>query len=68
MKRSYSKKFWEELTAYFTSITHGPHRKRRVQQFYNCCVCVAAVTLLRSRCLATIGGTHRLEGTFEISH
>jgi hypothetical protein len=33
------KKFWEELITYFTFI-QGPHRKRRVQQFFYCCVCI----------------------------
>jgi hypothetical protein len=28
------KKFWEEQIAYFPSIRHGPHRKRRLQQFF----------------------------------
>jgi hypothetical protein len=23
-----------------SSIRHGPHRKRRVQQFFYCCVCI----------------------------
>jgi hypothetical protein len=32
-----NKEFWEELIAYFPLIGHGPHIKRRVQQFY-CCV------------------------------
>jgi hypothetical protein len=30
--------FWEELIAYFPFILHGPHRKRRVQLFFYCCV------------------------------
>jgi hypothetical protein len=29
-----NKKFWEELIAYFPLTRHGPHRKRRVQQFF----------------------------------
>jgi hypothetical protein len=31
---------WEvwELVAYSPLIRHGPHRKRRVQQFFYCCV------------------------------
>jgi hypothetical protein len=33
-------KFWEELIASFRMIRHGPHRKRRVQQFLYCCVCI----------------------------
>jgi hypothetical protein len=33
-------KFWEELIAYFPSIRHGPHRKRRVQQFFCFCMCI----------------------------
>jgi hypothetical protein len=33
-----NKKFWEELIGKFPFIRHGPHRKRRVQQFFNCCV------------------------------
>jgi hypothetical protein len=35
-----NKKFWEELTAYFPLIRHGPHRKRRLQQFFYCCVSI----------------------------
>jgi hypothetical protein len=37
-------------------VRHEPHRKRRVKQFFYCCVCVfvAAVTFLPTRCLATI--------------
>jgi hypothetical protein len=30
-------KFWGELMAYFPLIRHGPHKPRRLQQFY-CCV------------------------------
>jgi hypothetical protein len=32
-----NKKLWEELTA-FPLTRHGPHRTRRVQQFFYCCV------------------------------
>jgi hypothetical protein len=35
-----NKKFWEELIAYFPLIRHGLHRKRRIQQFFYCCVCI----------------------------
>jgi hypothetical protein len=34
----FNKKFWEELVAYFPLIRHEQHRKRRVQQFFYCCV------------------------------
>jgi hypothetical protein len=34
-----NKKFWEEIIAYYDLIRHGPHKKRRVQQFC-CCVCI----------------------------
>jgi hypothetical protein len=44
-------KFWKELIAYFPSIWHWPHGKRRLQQFF-----VAARTCLPSHCLAIIGG------------
>jgi hypothetical protein len=38
--RNVYKKFCEELIAYFPSIPHGPHKKRRVQQFFYCwCIC-----------------------------
>jgi hypothetical protein len=38
-------------------IRHGPHIKRRVQQFFYCCVCIRyRGNVLPSRCLATIGG------------
>jgi hypothetical protein len=30
----------EELIAYFPSIRHGPHRKRRIQKSFYCCVCI----------------------------
>jgi hypothetical protein len=36
----WNKKFWEEIIAYFPFIRHGPHTKRRVQQFFYCCVCI----------------------------
>jgi hypothetical protein len=40
----------------FVTLRHGPHRKRRVQQFFYCCICIlAAITFLPSRCLETIG-------------
>jgi hypothetical protein len=29
-----NKKFWEEQIAYFPLIRHGPHRNRRLQQFF----------------------------------
>jgi hypothetical protein len=89
IKRSFNKKFREELIAYFPITRHGPRKKRRSQQFFvavetellptndsrihrsrHTCqaiflllrVFVAAGTFLHSRCLATIGGTHRLIG------
>jgi hypothetical protein len=36
-------------------IWHGPHRKRRIQKFFYCCV-FAAVTCFLSHCLTTIRG------------
>jgi hypothetical protein len=33
-------KFWEELITYFSLTRHGPHLKRRVQQFFYYCVCI----------------------------
>jgi hypothetical protein len=45
----------EELIAYVPLIRHGPHRKRRFQQFsIVACVFVAAVKFLLSRCLVTL--------------
>jgi hypothetical protein len=35
----FNKKFCEELIAYCPLI-QGPHRKRRVQQFFYCCLCI----------------------------
>jgi hypothetical protein len=35
-----NKKLWQEPIAYFPLIWHGPHRKRRVLQFFCCCVCI----------------------------
>jgi hypothetical protein len=46
-----SKKFCEELIAYFSLVLHELHRKRRLQQFF-----VADGTHLPSRCLETIEG------------
>jgi hypothetical protein len=39
-KRIFNKKFREELIAYFSLTRHGPHRKRRVQHFSYCYVCM----------------------------
>jgi hypothetical protein len=33
-------KFSEEQIAYFALIRHWPHRKRCVQQFFYCCICI----------------------------
>jgi hypothetical protein len=30
----WNNKLWDELIAYFLLIQHGPHRKRRLQQFF----------------------------------
>jgi hypothetical protein len=47
-----NKKFWEELIPYFFfSIPHGPHRKRRPQQFFT-----AVGTCWPSHYLATMWG------------
>jgi hypothetical protein len=35
-----NKKFWEELITYFPLVRHGSHRRRRVKQFFYCCVCI----------------------------
>jgi hypothetical protein len=36
-------------------IRHGPHRKRHVQQFFYCCVCIRCrVRFLQGPCLETI--------------
>jgi hypothetical protein len=38
-------------------IRHGPHRKRRVQQLFCCCMCIQCRgNVLPSLCPATIGG------------
>jgi hypothetical protein len=50
---AYNKKFWEEIITSFPLIRHGPHRKRRLQQFL-----VSEVKFLPSCCEATIGGLH----------
>jgi hypothetical protein len=34
------KKFWEELFACFPLIRLGPRRKRRIQQFFYCFLCI----------------------------
>jgi hypothetical protein len=54
-----NKKFWGELIAYFSLIPQGPHRKRRVQQFYR--LFFAAGTCLPGRFLAPNGGIHLTE-------
>jgi hypothetical protein len=58
-------KFWEELTAHFPLIIHGPHRKRRLQQFF-----VAVETYLLSCYLANDKGeyTDRLTDSPLIRH
>jgi hypothetical protein len=58
-----NKKFWEEVIAYFPSIRHGPHIKRRTNNSIILCVFFAAVTFLPCRFLATIVGyTYRQTG------
>jgi hypothetical protein len=49
-----NRKYWEELIAYFPLTRNGPHRKRRLKQFF-----VAAGTSLPNPYLATIRGIHR---------
>jgi hypothetical protein len=44
---------WEELAVYFHVIRHGPHRKRRLQEFF-----IAAGTHLPRCYLATIRDTY----------
>jgi hypothetical protein len=61
-----NKKFWEELLAYFPWYDMG-HIENDASNNFSivACVFVTAVTSLRSRCLATIGGytyRHRLMG------
>jgi hypothetical protein len=46
-----NKKLWEELLDYFPLIRHGPHRKRRLQQFF-----VAAGTSVPN---CNLANTHR---------
>jgi hypothetical protein len=58
------KKFKEVLIAYFPLIRHGPHRKRRLQQFF-----IAVGKSLPSFYLATIGGyTDRPTDSLLIRH
>jgi hypothetical protein len=48
---------WITAWAMARSLTrHGSLRKLGVKQFFYCCVFVAAVTFLPSRCLVTIAG------------
>jgi hypothetical protein len=50
------KKLWEELITYFPLIRHGPHiKKNACNSPVFVCVFIAAITLLPSHCLATIG-------------
>jgi hypothetical protein len=61
------KKFWEEIIAYFTLIRHGPHRKRRIQTFFYCCMCICCrdnvfTKSLPSRDRRIYTQTHRLMG------
>jgi hypothetical protein len=36
----YQQELLERTNALLSLIQHGPHRKRRVQQFFYCCVCI----------------------------
>jgi hypothetical protein len=38
LEYSINKKFWDKLIAYFPLIRSWLHRKRRLQQFFYCCV------------------------------
>jgi hypothetical protein len=49
-----NKKFWEEQVAYFPLIRHGPHRTRRLQQFF-----VAGGTSLPELLPGNYKGIHR---------
>jgi hypothetical protein len=40
------RKFCEELIAYFPLIRHGPHIKRRVQQFVCCFMCIQTASVV----------------------
>jgi hypothetical protein len=52
-----NEKFWEELISHLLFLWHGQHRKRRVQQFLYCCVCIRCrCNPFTSRCIATIEG------------
>jgi hypothetical protein len=62
-----NKKLWEELIAYFPRIRHGPHRKRRVQDFFCCFVCIRCRFSFRTESLPSNDRgvhiqTHRLMG------
>jgi hypothetical protein len=59
-----NKKLWEELITYFPSKQHGPHRKRHVQQFFYCFMCICYHgNVFPSSCVATREGEiHRQQG------
>jgi hypothetical protein len=65
-------KFCEELIAYFPFIRHGPHRKRRFQEFFFRCVCIRCrgnvfTEPLRSNGKGVCLQTHRLmRGIYEV--
>jgi hypothetical protein len=68
--RKYKQEVLGRINTILSLIWHWMHRKH-VQQFFYCCVFVAAVMLLPSHCLAMTGGihiqTHRLVGgIFEV--
>jgi hypothetical protein len=51
-----NKEFCEELIVYFPFTWHEPNIKRRVQQFFYCCMCIRfRGNVLQGRCLAKSG-------------
>jgi hypothetical protein len=54
-----NKSFWEGLFTYFPLIRHGLHRKRRLQQFFNCGLCI--------RCLSNVF-TEQLPSKYRETH
>jgi hypothetical protein len=53
-----SKKFWEELIAYFPWYDTDHIQNNSSNKSYIVCVFVATVIFLPSRCLAMVGDTH----------
>jgi hypothetical protein len=73
-ERKIYKKIWEELIAYFPLIRYGQHRKRCVEQFFYCCVCIRCHDNVFTETLPSMDKAIHIqtpklvEGIYEVSH